>query len=125
MHTATQPHRHAIVFVDHTEARVLFPSSPVDDGGHVHAHRSTKSKDGHRQMMDRRDLDAIAGKLKGIDEILIAGPSSAKAELHHFLQEHHADIATHVVEVVALDHLSIGEIKDFARTKFKHIDLWR
>lgn len=118
-------HQHAIVFVDHHESRVLFPDGAQPDGAHVVAHRLDKTKDGHRHAMDRRDLDTIAANLRGIEEILIAGPSTAKLELHQFLKEHHADVAGHVVDVVALEHLTLGEIKEFARAQFKLVDVWR
>ena len=129
MHTnQSDLHQHAIVFIDHHEVRVLFPDATQaadDGGGRVVFHRVDKSKDGHHHLMQRRDLDAVADKLRGVAEILIAGPSTAKLELHQFLKDHHADIAARVVEVVALDHLTQGEVKDIAREKFKRIDLWR
>jgi hypothetical protein len=75
--------------------------------------------------MERQDLEAIASKLVGVDEILITGPSNAKHELFRFLQAHYAPIAKCVVEVVPLDHPTLAEVKDFGRTRFKRIDLWR
>ncbi len=116
--------QHAIVFLDHHEARVLFTSAQDSDGERIATHRVEKTKDGHRHPMDRGDLEAIAAKLKGVGEILIAGPSGAKIELEGFLKEHHADISANVVDVVALDHSTLGEVKHFARERFKRADLW-
>lgn len=118
-------HSHAIVFIDHHEAHVLFPSAAIPDGGRVVAHRLAKTKDGHRHEMGSADLEAVAGKLAGVGEILITGPSSAKQELYRFLQSHHDPIAKRVVEVVPLDHMTLAEVKDFGRARFKRIDLWR
>jgi stalled ribosome rescue protein Dom34 len=125
MQNTAAHHSHAIVFIDHHEAHVLYPAAANSDGGRVVEHRLAKTKDGHRHDIDRKDLEAVAGKLTGVGEILIAGPSGAKQELFRFLQSHHADIARCVVEVVPLDHRSLAEVMDFGREKFKRIDLWR
>lgn len=132
MHTTTSTatnaaahHSHAIVFIDHSEAHVLFPAATTSDGGRVVAHRLAKTKDGHRHEMERQDLQAVADKIADVEEILITGPSSAKHELYRFLQAHHAPIASRVVEVLALDHRTLAEVKDFGRATFKRIDLWR
>lgn len=128
MHASpTSRHQHAVVFIDHREARVLFPDRANADehGAHVIARRADKTKNGHHKPMDRRDLEAVVTNLHGIGEILIAGPSTAKLELFEFLTKHHGHIAAHVVDVIALEHLSLAEVKDFARESFQRTDLWR
>lgn len=117
--------QHGVVFIDHHEARFIFPDATEADGGHIIAHRIARTEDGHRHPLERNDLEAVAAQLTSMEEILIMGPGTAKHELKSFLAEHHPDVDKHVVLVMAAADATTGELRDIARTKFRHVDLWR
>lgn len=117
--------KHAVVFVDHQDALVINPDGTASEPeGHVHAHRPTWRKDGHRPAIDRHAVDVLCERVKDAQEILIVGPGTAKHELKSWLEEHHPDTNRRVVGVEAVDHPTSGELKNVARVAFRRIDAW-
>jgi len=118
-------HRHALLYIDHAAANLVFPDAAEAGKLVVTAHRAAKRVDGHRPTLDRSLVDALVDKLHGIAEILIVGPGTAKQELMSFLEQHHPDLAKRVVGVTAVDHPTEPQLIALAHEQFKRIDLWR
>ena len=116
--------KHAVVFIDHKEARLYFPDGTSEPEGRVLLDHGHAPKDGHRQPLDRHAVTSLCERLKNAEEILIVGPGSAKNELKSWLQEHHAETDARVVGVVAVDHPTPGELKKLALATFRRIDAW-
>jgi len=116
---------HAVIFIDHHEAQILFPDAVNFEGPHTVHHRVDKTKDGHRHSLTPADLELLVSKVRDTEEILIAGPGTAKLEFKNFLDEHHKGVSARVVDVIAVDHPTSGELKNIARAKFKRIDSMR
>jgi stalled ribosome rescue protein Dom34 len=91
---------HAVVWIDHTEARIF----------HVHPDDA------------RHFFDEVGRSLDGIDSVLIVGPASAKHEFFKFAQEKHTLLVSKIVGVETSDHPTGGEIVAHARRYFKASD---
>jgi stalled ribosome rescue protein Dom34 len=116
----------AAVWIDHEQAKVFTISResatewklhPHDR--HVHLHHKAGKGDAGRAPEDEHYFHSVAEAVKGANEILIAGPGTAKTELLHHLQRHDPQVAKKVVGVEPLDHPSDGELLKIARKFFK------
>jgi stalled ribosome rescue protein Dom34 len=114
------------VWIDHEQAKIYviarlsateWKLHPHDR--HVHLHTKAGKGDSGRAPEDEHYFHSVAEALKDADEILIAGPGTAKSELMHHLQHHDPLVAKKVVAVEALDHPSDGELLNFARKFFR------
>ena len=116
---------HAVIWIDHKEARVFHVTPDAADETTVLApqhqeHRHPKGRGDAREHPDdqRRFFAAVGKALDGVDAILIVGPSSAKLEFFKHLQEHEHRIVSKVVGIESADHPTDGEIVARARTCF-------
>lgn len=120
---------HAIVWVDHREAKIFHidavDSEPVivyshASGRHLQ-HRANVTGSGHRGV-DKEFFERVVQVLAGIDAILITGPANAKIELKNYLAEHHPLVAKRISAVEALDHPSDGALVALAKKFFRADD---
>ena len=122
-------HVHAVVWLDHREAKVVDFS--IDDKHVVNVHH----KGGHRQVHHRAGatgsghtaddghfFDAIVAALGDAQEILVTGPGTAKVGFRDHVAKRHAAIGHRIVGVEPLDHPTEGELLAFARRYFKRVD---
>jgi hypothetical protein len=119
-------HFHAIVWIDHSQAKVfhiglsgedevvLHPELPTR---HLH-HKANSIGSGHVGF-DKEFLAQVMNALSDAGEILIIGPAGAKTELAKFLREQHSHIGNRIVAVQAADHPTDREIVAFAKQYFK------
>jgi len=123
---------HAIVWLDHLEARVvsfsLGTSSEIDVHSnsperHIH-HKAGSIGSGHAAD-DHHFFDEIVESLAGIHEVLIAGPGNAKTAFHTYIADRHAELAGRVVGIETLDHPTDAELLAHARKSFVAIDQMR
>jgi stalled ribosome rescue protein Dom34 len=120
---------HAVVWVDHHEARVFHVHPDSTDETTVlapqhHIHRHPKGRGEPREHPDdaRRFFAEVVTRLDTVDEILIVGPSSAKDELSQYMKDHAALAAAKVVGIENADHPTDGQIVASARRYFRGID---
>ena len=122
-------HYHAIVWIDHREAKLFhFNASAMDQlivrshaTGHHEHHKANTTGSGHHGV-DRDFFNRVIAALTHTGAILITGPGNAKSELKNYLQEHHPDLAKRVSGVEALDHPSDAALIALARKFFKADD---
>lgn len=122
-------HFHAIVWIDHHEARILDfnpddtqsetvrPRHPVK---HLHVKAGTLSS--WRAPEDKDYFDEVATKLADIGEALLVGPANAKFELYKYLQAKHPQTAQKVVGIETVDHPTNGELVNYAKAYFMKAD---
>jgi stalled ribosome rescue protein Dom34 len=108
---------HAVIWIDHKEARVFHVHPEATDETTVlapqhHLHRHPKGRGEAREHPDdaHRFFGEVARTLDGVDAILIVGPSSAKLEFFK------------VVGIESADHPTDGEIIARAKSYFKASD---
>ena len=120
---------HAVIWIDHKEARVfhVHPDS-VDSTTvlaaqhHIHRHPKGRGEAGEHPDDAHRFFGEVAHQLSGVDALLIVGPASAKLEFFRYLHEHNRRLESQVVCVESADHPTDGEIVARARECFKATD---
>jgi stalled ribosome rescue protein Dom34 len=125
-------HYHAIVWIDHREARifhfnldeseelVLHPENPTR---HIH-HKANAIGSGHA-VVDQKYLEAVAESVADAGAVLIAGPGSAKTELAAHMRSHEPLLARAIVGVETVDHPSDAQLVALARKYMKAADRMR
>jgi stalled ribosome rescue protein Dom34 len=123
------PHYHALVWIDHREAKVFqFDATDVDrstvqsTNPHQHLHHKANSGDSGHAPLDKEFLKHVAEALSTAGAILITGPAGAKTELATYIKQTQPDLAKRISGVEALDHPTDGALVDFARRFFKADD---
>ncbi len=119
-------HFHAVVWIDHHEARVFHFSAsdsneivirPKDPVRHIH-HKANSIGSGHASE-DQAYLQSVADAVADAGAILITGPASEKTELVNHIGRHAPALKAKIKGVEALDHPTDGEIVALARKFFK------
>jgi stalled ribosome rescue protein Dom34 len=125
-------HFHAIVWIDHREAKVfhfnatemdklvLHPHSPTH---HIH-HKANSVGNGHAAE-DKDFLHQVAQAIAGAGAALITGPGNAKTALVKHIHEHDPALGKIIAGVETVDHPSDGELVAHARKYFKAEDRMR
>ncbi len=103
-------HFHAVVWIDHSQARVFHIGLTGEDEVTLHPHLEAKHL--HHKTQ-------VTSALADAGEILIIGPADAKTELAKYLREKHHAIGERIVAVEAADHPSDREIVAYAKKHFK------
>lgn len=118
-------HFHAIVWIDHSEAKVFHIGRSGSDEVVLHPHLPTKHLhhkantigSGHAAP-DKAFLAEVMNAVSDAGEILIIGPGSAKTELAKYLREQPSKIGDRIVAVETADHPSDREIVAHAKQYF-------
>jgi stalled ribosome rescue protein Dom34 len=122
-------HYHAVIWIDHLNARVfhigfsgtdeivLHPEHPTR---HIH-HKANTIGSGHSHE-EKEFLKRVADAVADAGAILVTGPAEAKIELNRYIKEHYPQIARRIVGIETVDHPSDREIVAFAKRYFKAED---
>jgi len=118
----SQHHYHAVIWIDHSEARVfhfnptdadklvLHPDHPTK---HIH-HKANSIGNGHAEA-DNDFLHAVAESVADAGAVLVTGPANAKAQLVAHIDRHDPELMQVIAGVEAVDHPSDGELVAYAR----------
>lgn len=122
-------HYHAVVWIDHHEARI------VEFGSDARAEATVRHKQSIKHSMhsagkarswrapeDPAYYDEVAKALGEAGEILIVGPANAKFAFLKHLQTKHAGLAAKVVGIETVDHPTNGELANYAAAYFHKKD---
>ena len=123
-------HYHAVVWIDHKQARVFHFNVEEADGTVVKDHvvrdlRSREKRTGQRTEDNKPFFEDVAKAIADASAILIVGPAQEKDFFAKFLAEKHPAIRAHVEGVEKADHPTDGELLDFARRYVKAADHMR
>jgi stalled ribosome rescue protein Dom34 len=122
-------HYHAVVWIDHHEARifhfspseverlVLHPDHPTR---HIH-HKANSIGSGHAAE-DHAFLQAVTDAIADAGEVLVAGPANAKTELVKHIHRHNPHLMAALAGVETVDHPSDAQLLAYARKYFKATD---
>lgn len=122
-------HFHAIVWIDHREARI-FHFNPVEadrmtihpDRPQVHIHHKANSIGSGHAQEDQRYLDAVTMAVADAGAVLVVGPANAKTELIKHIHRVRPQVMNVIAGVESADHPSDAQIVAHARTYFKAAD---
>ena len=111
---------HAVLWIDHSEAHVA-----MFDREHMAAQR-IKSRSHHKHQGKGDDTTALFGEvataLAGSHEVLLTGPGLVRNQFRDWCVAHRADLGKAIVDSVAADHPSDGQLVAMARQYFKKYD---
>lgn len=120
---------HAVIWIDHQEAHVMFLSESASEAeivksksSHQHLHHKRGEVGSGRTALDAKYLHSVLQVVNKSKEILILGPGSAKLELIKHAHQHDPKIAENIVGVETVDHPSDKEILAYARKFFYKVD---
>ena len=125
-------HYHAVVWIDHHEARVfhfnpedvdklvLHPHEPTR---HIH-HKANTIGSGHAAE-DQEFLHAVASAIADAGAVLITGPASAKTELVKHIHHHDPALMARLAGIESVDHPTDASLVAHARHYFKAADRMR
>jgi stalled ribosome rescue protein Dom34 len=119
-------HFHAVVWIDHSQARIFHLGLSGSDEVTLHPHLPTRHLhhkanaigSGHAAP-ETAFFAEVAKALADAGEILIIGPASAKTELASHIRAHAPDLAKRIAAVEPADHPSDNEIVAYAKRHFK------
>lgn len=119
-------HFHAVVWIDHSQAKIFHVGLGGADEVTLHPHLPTRHLhhkagsigSGHAGA-DKTFYAEVAKAVSDAGEILIMGPASAKTEFANHLRDHAPDLAKRIAAVEAADHPSDGEIVAYAKRHFR------
>ena len=122
-------HYHAVVWIDHHEARVfhfnpedveklvLHPHEPTR---HIH-HKANSIGSGHAAE-DRDFLHDVTAAISDAKAVLITGPANAKTELVKHIHRHDPTLIGRIAGIETVDHPTDASLIAHARHYFKAAD---
>jgi stalled ribosome rescue protein Dom34 len=122
-------HFHAVIWIDHHEARVFhFGPAEVDQlvlhperpTRHIH-HKANSIGSGHAAE-DHAFLHAVAQSVAEAGAVLITGPANAKTELVKHIHRHEPNLMNAIAAVETVDHPSDAALVAYARRYFQAAD---
>jgi hypothetical protein len=123
---ANQPHRQAVVWIDHLSAKMFAMGLTGVRSSIVHAHLSSSHLHHHANAIgagqvkpDPEFLSTVTKALDGCDDVLILGPGIEKITLMHHLQSVRPKIA---LQLESSDHPTDAEILAIGRRHFGLIE---
>lgn len=133
------PHYHAVVWLDHAEARVFQFNADDIQSKVVHAHAEAHGAAhgsprvhhkagviGDGKVHDEpKFFDAVVSSLDGAKEVLVVGPGTAKLEFVQHVSRKADPLERRIVEVATVDRLTDKQIVAHARAYFARTDRMR
>ncbi len=122
-------HYHAVVWIDHREARifhfnadeverlVLHPHEPT-----LHIHHKANSIGSGHAAEDRDFFHQVAVAVADAGTVLITGPANAKTELVKHIQRHDPKLIERLAGIETVDHPTDASLVAHARHYFKSAD---
>ena len=115
-------HYHAVVWIDHREARV-FHFNPTDvqklvlhpDNPTKQVHRKASSIGSGHAAADQDFLHAVAESIADAGAVLITGPANAKNDLVKHIDHHDPKLMKIIAGVETVDHPSDPQLVAHAR----------
>ncbi len=119
-------HFHAVVWIDHREARV-FHFNPIDveklllhpDNPTKHIHHKANSIGSGHAASDNEFLHAVAQSIADAGAVLITGPANAKTQLVKHIHQHDPKLMRAIEGVETVDHPSDAQLVAYARQYLK------
>lgn len=122
-------HFHALVWIDHREAKVFHFNLEESETQVVHSHHPNQhlhhkanSGDSGHAPVDNEFLERVVAALGQAGAILITGPAGAKTELASYIKRSHPSLIERISGIETLDHPSDGDLLAHGRKYFRADD---
>ncbi len=112
-------HFHAVVWIDHTQAKIFHFNAQDTDKLTLHAHHPKLAEKHH---MDEHFFGDITKSISDAGEVLITGPAQTKMALIKYIAHHDAHLLSRVAGVESADHPTDGQMLAHARAYFETRD---
>jgi stalled ribosome rescue protein Dom34 len=116
---------HALVWIDHREAKVFQfdadthkDTTVLNSHAHQNLHHKANAGDSGHVPVDKEYLRRVVAELATAGAILVVGPGSAKSELRTYVDQHHPQLAAKISAVESSDHPSDGQLLAHGRKFF-------
>lgn len=121
------PLHHAVVWIDHREAKVYRFSECDEPPVQVNAHNSLQRlhhrhgswEAGGNPLEDREFFGRVAGTLDQAAQILVTGPGDAKLAFKTYLDQQHPNHASQVLTLELVDHPGEAALLALARERLQ------
>jgi hypothetical protein len=125
-------HDHAVVWIDHKEARVFLFDAGVAEELHLHPqhaarhihHKANSVGSGHAPQ-DASFYRDVAASVRFARAVLVAGPGSAKLEFVKSIERDEPRLRDRIDAVESMDHPTDGDLLAYARKHFRASDRMR
>lgn len=122
-------HNHAVVWIDHHEAKVFhFNTEDMDKlvlhphDAHVHIHHKANTIGGGHAAEDKAFLHAVVEALGASNAILVTGPGMAKTALMKHIAAHDPSVMDRIAGIETVDHPGDATLVAHARAYFRAAD---
>jgi hypothetical protein len=122
-------HYHAVIWIDHHEARIIHFNADDADEETVHPrhpprhlHHTSGSPAGTHEHGDTAFFRDVADALGGAKAVLVSGPSTAKTEFVTWLRDHAPAVVGHLAGTETLQQMTDRQLVAEARRFFKGAD---
>ena len=122
-------HFHAMVWIDHREAKVFHFNATESELAVIHSthpdqhlHHKANSGDSGHAPVDKDYLRHVTAELANAGAILITGPAGAKTELSVYIKDHVPALVPKISGVETLDHPTDGVLLAHGRKFFRADD---
>lgn len=130
--TVMPHHYHAVLWIDHHEARIIHFNAEAADEERIrpadpprHLHVKAGSPSGMHITDEPQYYRDVANAFGDAQEVLIGGPSTAKAEFVKYLHRHAPALMTRVAGIETLERITDNELLAEARRFFRNADRMR
>ena len=122
-------HYHAVIWIDHLEARIFQFGQEDVDRLVIHPHNPTRHihhlahtiGSGHAAQ-DQDFLHRVVESVAGAGAVLITGPAKTKTELLKHIHHHDPRLVDIIAGIETVDHPSDGALVAYAKRYFKAAD---
>ncbi len=125
-----QGHFHAVVWIDHREARVFHFNAEDAEKHVIHPEGSDKERrrekhSGHAGPDNEHFLEAVTLAIADAGAILVTGPGTEKSELLKHIERKHPRLKGAIEAVETADHPTDNELVAHARKSLAAADRMR
>lgn len=115
-------HYHAVIWMDHREARVFHFNPTEVDKLVIHPDHPTKHVHHKTAGEDHKFFHAAVEAIADAGAVLVVGPGHTKTDFVKYLEQHNPRLKSIIAAVETVDHPSDGQIVAHARKYFKAED---
>ncbi|KIZ47540.1 MULTISPECIES: hypothetical protein [Rhodopseudomonas] len=113
-------HFHAVVWIDHKEAKIFHFSATEAERDVIHPAHATKHL--QHKAEDPHYLKAAMDAIADAGAVLIVGPAHTKTDLVKYIEQHNPKLNSVIAGVETVDHPTDGQIVALARKYFQVTD---
>ncbi|HEX2666867.1 MAG TPA: hypothetical protein VHP13_00680 [Gammaproteobacteria bacterium] len=113
---------HAALLIDHQHAQVLQFDAANLQSRKIDAHKHYTRQHGSEVRTEHEFFSEVCDALKGVAEVLVAGPHGAQADFRHYVEKHRPALAKQIKAWETVDHPSEGQLLALAKKHLLKVD---